>query len=162
MIPVNVTDRTPALDDYGPELAGGPPLRWYPGASGHAGGEQAGLHDGCRAEIGPDGLHASRGLHVTWSVLRDGEEIAGGYAADAAGARAAVASWADADLMVTEITRELLSAAFTRFGVTRKAFAAAGIAIAASRSFASPAASAPATRAALAAARRIPPARRYL
>jgi len=98
------------------------PLTWYPGASDCASDQQADLHDGYWAETGPDGRHAARGLHWTWSILRDGgEEVTGGFTVDQGEAQAAVATWGATDLLAAELAAGILSEAFARFGRTAAA-----------------------------------------
>ena len=89
------------------------------------------LHNGSWAEIGPD-----RGNLWSWSVMEataDGcqEDVDSGLAHGEAGAKAAVADWAEDDLLVAEITGELLSGAFAVYGHTKAAVAHAALAVAA-------------------------------
>lgn len=92
--------------------------------------QQMDLHNGYWAEIGPD-----RGDLWSWSVMEataDGcqEDVDSGLAHGEAGAKAAVADWAEDDLLVAEITGELLSGAFAVYGHTKAAVDAAERAVA--------------------------------
>ena len=98
--------------------------------------QQRGLHEGYWAEIGPNAAPGRPGAW-SWDVFESGSVTAraGGSARDERAAKAAVAEWARTDLMVGEIARATLSMAMAAHGITRKAAAAAVIAIAASTAF---------------------------
>ena len=87
---------------------------WYPAASSYEPrDQQLDLHGGYRAEIGP----VSYAFGWSWTILdSDSAELDGGWAADEAGVKEAVADWAEADLLVRQITGDLLSAAFDAHG----------------------------------------------
>ena len=111
-----------------------PELTWY-ASSGTGWGtcepylEQADLHNGYWAEVEPVAPEA-----CAWSVrdARNRNEIMdSGWAAGEEEAKAAVADWAESDLMVEEITAELLSEAFSAYGHTDDAVAHAALAVAA-------------------------------
>jgi hypothetical protein len=102
---------------------------WYPVTGSYEPrDQQADLHNGYRAEIGPRGRKVRDGWW--WIVSEHGEAADSGWAADEPGVKEAVADWAEADLLVAQITDELLSAAFAAHGHTDRAVASAAIAIA--------------------------------
>jgi hypothetical protein len=103
---------------------------WYPAGSPYEPrDQQADLHDSYWAEIGPRGRRVSDGWW--WAVAEGGEVADSGHAADEDEAKAAVADWAEADLLVAQITDELLSAAFETYGHTDDAIVHAALAVAA-------------------------------
>ena len=102
---------------------------WYPVTGAYEPrDQQADLPGGYRAEIGPHGRKASAGWW--WIVSEHGEAADSGWAADEPGAREAVADWAETDLIVAQITDDLLSAAFAEYGHTDRAVARAVVAVA--------------------------------
>ena len=83
-------------------------------------------------------LHAWHSGHIrparsgrSWTIL-DGDNtiLDSGWAEDEDEAKAAVADWAEADLLVAQITDELLSAAFAAYGHSDRAVARAALAVA--------------------------------
>jgi hypothetical protein len=88
---------------------------WYPVTGSYEPrDQQLDLHGGYRAGIGPRGRHVSDGWW--WAVAEHGEVADSGWAPDEAGVKEAVADWAEADLLVQQITEDLLSAAFDAHG----------------------------------------------
>jgi hypothetical protein len=103
---------------------------WYPVTGSYEPrDQQADLHGGYRAEIGPRGRKASDGWW--WAVNEGIETVDSGWAPDEDGVKEAVADWADTDRLVAQITDELLSAAFAAHGHTDDAVAHAALAVAA-------------------------------
>ena len=102
---------------------------WYPVTGSYEPrDQQADLPGGYRAEIGPRGRKASDGW---WWIISEHDEVAdSGCAADEPGVKEAVADWAETDLLVAQITDELLSAAFAAHGHTDAAVAHAALAVA--------------------------------
>lgn len=102
---------------------------WYPVTGSYEPrDQQASLHNGYRAEIGPRGRKSGDGWW--WIISEHGEAADSGWAPDEPGVKEAVADWAEADLLVAQITDDLLSAAFAVHGHAKKAAASAAIAIA--------------------------------
>lgn len=86
------------------------------------------LHDGYWAEVAP----VSYAFGWSWTITDSkNTEVDGGWTRDEDEAKAAVADWAEDDLLVAEITGELLSGAFAVYGHTDAAVARAALAVAA-------------------------------
>jgi len=84
-------------------------------------------------------MHAWHSGHIrpalggrSWTIL-DGDNtiLDSGWAADEPGAKAAVEGWAETDLLVAQITDDLLSEGFSLYGHTDEAVARAVVAVAA-------------------------------
>ena len=102
---------------------------WTHDSGEYPGIQHLDLHGGLWAEIGPRGRRPSDGW---WWAVAGGIEVAdSGCASGEDEAKAAVADWAEDDLLVAEITGELLSGAFAVYGHTDAAVARAALAVAA-------------------------------
>jgi hypothetical protein len=101
---------------------------WFHTDTGYPGSQQRDLHGSYWAEVAP----VSYAFGWSWTILdSDSTEMDGGWTQDEGEAKAAVEDWAETDLLVAQITSELLSAAFAVHGYTDDAIAHAALAVAA-------------------------------
>lgn len=104
---------------------------WFHTASEYPEDQQRDLHDGYWAGAG-----RTPGPGWSWTIIRDSEDMDGGWSATEDEAKEAVQDWAEADLTITamaaEMADQVIAEAMVTHGTTRKALDAAAIAVASS------------------------------